>query len=70
MAMTLKPKLNYRNGSIQKSEDRKRPRQVRSNVKVLLTVFFHCNGVVRHEFLPIGRTVYKDNQIEVMHLLR
>ncbi|UYV81547.1 hypothetical protein LAZ67_20001502 [Cordylochernes scorpioides] len=27
-------------------------RQVRSNVKVLLTVFFNCRGVVHHEFLP------------------
>ncbi|UYV79263.1 K02A2.6-like [Cordylochernes scorpioides] len=26
--------------------------QVRSNVKVLLTVFFDCRGVVHHEFLP------------------
>ena len=24
--------------------------QVRSNVKVLLTVFFNCNGVVHHEY--------------------
>ena len=34
--------------------------QVRSNVKVLLTVFFACNGVVHHEFLPQGRTVNKE----------
>ena len=30
----------------------KNARQVRSNVKVLLTVFFDCNGVVHHRFLP------------------
>ena len=30
----------------------KKARQVRSNVKVLLTVFFDCRGVVYHEFLP------------------
>ncbi|UYV73532.1 hypothetical protein LAZ67_10004011 [Cordylochernes scorpioides] len=35
----------------------KKTRQVRSNVKVLLTVFFDCRGVVHHEFLPQGRTV-------------
>ncbi|UYV85017.1 hypothetical protein LAZ67_X004272 [Cordylochernes scorpioides] len=35
----------------------KKARQVRSNVKVLLTVFFDCRGVVHHEFLPQGRTV-------------
>ncbi|UYV62166.1 hypothetical protein LAZ67_1008078 [Cordylochernes scorpioides] len=34
----------------------KKARQVRSNVKVLLTVFFDCRGVVHHEFLPQGRT--------------
>ncbi|UYV75516.1 hypothetical protein LAZ67_13000463 [Cordylochernes scorpioides] len=32
----------------------KKARQVRSNVKVLLTVFFDCRGVVHHEFLPQG----------------
>ncbi|UYV63473.1 hypothetical protein LAZ67_2004165 [Cordylochernes scorpioides] len=37
----------------------KKARQVRSNVKVLLTVFFDCRGVVHHEFLPQGRTVNK-----------
>ncbi|UYV84019.1 hypothetical protein LAZ67_X000890 [Cordylochernes scorpioides] len=36
----------------------KKARQVRSNVKVLLTVFFDCRGVVHHEFLPQGRTDY------------
>ena len=30
----------------------KKIRQLRSNVKVLLTVFFDCNGLVRHELLP------------------
>ncbi|XP_011859147.1 PREDICTED: putative uncharacterized protein FLJ37770 [Vollenhovia emeryi] len=35
----------------------KKARQVRSNVKVLLTVFFDCRGVVHHEFLSQGRTV-------------
>ena len=30
----------------------KNARQVQPNVKVLLTVFFNCNGVMHHEFLP------------------
>ncbi|UYV84581.1 hypothetical protein LAZ67_X002707 [Cordylochernes scorpioides] len=38
----------------------KKARQVRSNVKVLLTVFFDCRGVVHYEFLPQGRTVNKE----------
>ena len=45
----------------------KKPRQVQSNVKVLLTVFFDCNGVVYHEFLPQGRKVNKEYYLEVMH---
>lgn len=48
----------------------KKARQVRSNVKVLLTVFFDCNGVVHHEFLPQGRTVNKEYYLEVMRRLR
>ena len=49
MAMTLKSKPNHPNESVQKS-------QVWSNVKV----FFDCNAVVHHEFLPQGRTVNKE----------
>ena len=48
----------------------KKPRQVRSNVKVLLTVFFESNGVVHHELLPQGRTVNKAYRLEVMSRLR
>ncbi|GAB1860480.1 Histone-lysine n-methyltransferase setmar-like protein [Camponotus japonicus] len=56
-----------------KQSDEPRPkkaRQVRSNVKVLLTVFFDYNGVVHHEFLPQGRTVNKQYYLEVMRRLR
>ena len=48
----------------------KKIRQVRSNVKVLLTVFFDFNGVVHHEFLPYGRTINKEYYLEVMRCLR
>ena len=34
--------------------------QVRSYVKVLLAVFFDCNGVVHLEFLPQGRMINKE----------
>ncbi|UYV77838.1 hypothetical protein LAZ67_15002542 [Cordylochernes scorpioides] len=47
----------------------KKARQVRSNVKVLLTVFFDCRGVVHHEFLPQGRTVNKEYYLQVMRKL-
>ncbi|UYV64880.1 hypothetical protein LAZ67_3002255 [Cordylochernes scorpioides] len=48
----------------------KKARQVRSNVKVLLTVFFDCRGVVHHEFLPQGRTVNKEYYLQIMRNLR
>lgn len=34
------------------SPGQKKGRQVRSNVKVMLIVFFDFNGIVHHEFLP------------------
>ena len=37
--------------------DSKKARQSRSNVKVMLTVFFDFNGIVHFEFLPQGETV-------------
>ena len=38
----------------------KRARQIPANVKVLLAVFFDCNFVEHHEFLPQGRTFNKE----------
>lgn len=52
------------------SEGREDVSQVRSNVKVLLTVFFDCRGVVHYEFLPQGRTVNKEYYLQVMRNLR
>ena len=52
------------------SQRPKKARQVRSHVKVLLTVFFDCRGVVHHEFLPQGRTVNKEYYLQVMRNLR
>ena len=45
-----------------KSPEEPRPKkawQVRSNIKVLLTVFFDCNGIVHHKSLPQSLTVEK-----------
>ena len=54
---------NHPNGSVQKSQNRKKkPRQVQSNVKVLLTTFFDCN----YEFLPQDRMVNKENYLELI----
>jgi [histone H3]-lysine36 N-dimethyltransferase SETMAR len=44
----------------------KKCRQVRSNVKSLLTVFFDSKGVIHHEFLPKGQTV---NQVYYKQVL-
>jgi hypothetical protein len=35
----------------------KKARQVRSNVKMMLIVFFNIQGLVHYEFVPIGKTV-------------
>ena len=48
----------------------KKARDVHSNVKVLLSVFCDCNGVVHHEFLRQGRKVNKEYYLEVMRQLR
>ena len=39
-------------------------------MKALLTIFFDCNGVVHHEFLPQGLTVNKEYYVELMLSLR
>ena len=44
----------------------KQPRQAWSNVKVLLTVFFDCNGVLYHEFLLQSRTINNEYYLVVM----
>ncbi|UYV84537.1 hypothetical protein LAZ67_X002498 [Cordylochernes scorpioides] len=48
----------------------RKTRQVRSNVKFLLTGFFDCRSVVHHEFLPQGRRVNKEYYLQVMRNLR
>lgn len=48
----------------------KRPRQSRSKIKVMLTVFFDYRGVVHYEFLPPGQTVNKQYYLSVMRRLR
>ena len=48
----------------------KKARQVRSNVKVMLTCFFDSNGIVHHEYAPAGQTINKGYYLEVMRHLR
>ena len=48
----------------------KKARQSRSNIEVMLTVFFDHEGFVNHEYAPPGQTVTKDYYIEVLCWLR
>ncbi|VVC25608.1 Transposase, type 1 [Cinara cedri] len=48
----------------------KKARQVRSQVKVMLTVFFDYQGVVHHEYTPKGQTITQEYYIDVLRHLR
>lgn len=52
------------------SPRQKEARQVRSQVKVMLTVFFDYRGVVHHEYAPHGATITKEHYLEVLRRLR
>jgi hypothetical protein len=43
----------------------KTARQVRSNLRVMLIIFFGYEGVVRHQFVPKGQRVNKEFYLEV-----
>jgi hypothetical protein len=45
-------------------------RQVRSNVKVMLSAFFDYEGVVYHTFVPRRQTVNEEYSLEVLKSLR
>jgi hypothetical protein len=48
----------------------KKARQVRSNVKPMLIVFFNIQGTVHKEFVPPGQTVNGNSYCEVLKQLR
>jgi len=48
----------------------KKARQSRSNVKVMLIVFFYWNGIIHNEFVPRVETVNKEFYLKVMKRLR
>jgi hypothetical protein len=48
----------------------KKARQVHSNVKVMLIIFFDYEVVVGHEFVPQGWTLNKEFYLEVLRRLR
>jgi len=56
-----------------KSADSPRPkkaRQVRSKVKVMLTVFFDMEGIVHYKYVPQGQTVNQKFYLQVLKRLR
>jgi hypothetical protein len=48
----------------------KKARQVHSNVKSMLIIFFDIQGIVRKEFVPPGQTVNDKFYCEVLKQLR
>jgi histone-lysine N-methyltransferase SETMAR len=48
----------------------KKARQVRSNVKSMLIVFFNIQGTVHKEFVPLGQTINGNFYCEVLKWLR
>jgi len=48
----------------------KKARQLLSNVKVMLTVFFDSRGVVHHKYTPQGQNMNKEYYLEVQCRLR
>jgi hypothetical protein len=50
--------------------ERKKVRQVRSNVKTMLIAFFDAEGLVHHEFLPQCQTMNQTVYITVLQRLR
>ncbi|KAJ4448840.1 hypothetical protein ANN_00231 [Periplaneta americana] len=48
----------------------KKARQVRSKIKVMLTVFFDVRGIVHHEYAPEGQMVTKEYYHDVLWRLR
>ena len=53
-----------------KSPRPKKARQVRSNVKVMLTCFFDSRGIVHHEYALEGQTNNKEYYLQVLRRLR
>ncbi|GFY32218.1 mariner Mos1 transposase [Trichonephila clavipes] len=49
---------------------RKKARQVRPKIKVMLIVFFVTDGIVHHEYAPQDQTVNKEFYLDIMRRLR
>ena len=45
-------------------------RQVRSNMKVMLTCFFDSRGIIHYEYAPEGQAINKEHYLELLRRLR
>ena len=70
MVIDVETKVQSSQRTSKTSTRPKKARQVRSKIKVLLTVFCYASGVVLHEYLPEGSTVNQTYYIEVLKRLR
>lgn len=63
MSITVKQKLSFHNGShlvVTSIEGASR-----WDIKDMLTVLFDCEGVVHHEYAPLGQTIIKEYYFDV-----
>lgn len=58
---------NRQNGGKKASQNQKT--EAKSNIKILLTVFFDYEDIVHSEFLPTSLTIDKEYYLAVMHHL-
>ena len=70
MATMLKQKCSHHSGWENCRHDQKKACQSRSNVKLMLIVFFDWRGIVHYEFVPHGETVNEDFYLNVLKRLR
>ena len=68
--MTRRQSNNQVNGKVHHLRDPKKARQVKSNIKTMLSCFFGIKGLVHFEFLPQRQTVNQQFYREVLKRLR
>ena len=67
---TWRQSNNQVNGKVHHVRDKKKARQVKSNVETMLICLFDIKGLVHFEFVPQGQTVNQQFYLEVLKRLR
>jgi len=70
MVMILRPEFRVLNGNNPFSLCAKKALQSRPNIKVMMTVFFDRDGIVRAEFVPRNTTVNSEHYKGLLEHLR